>query len=116
MPPDRHRRWTATIEWRETEAASHFNVVARAARGTTETVLAKSGPVEWPPTTPASVQALGAAASRLERSLAAAGWKALPPGREWYSKRFSWEPVAGEPTGSPDAKQPGSSPFARRAG
>ena len=111
VPPDRHRRWTATIEWRQTEAASHFSVVARAARGATETVLADSGPVEWPPMSPASVQALGAAAAKLETSLVAAGWKALPPGREWYAKRFSWEP-----SGSPAARQPGSSRFARRAG
>ena len=116
VPPDRHRRWTATIEWRQTEAASHFSVVARAARGATETVLADSGAVEWPPMSPAAVQALGAAAAKLETSLVAAGWKALPPGREWYAKRFSWEPAAKEPSGSPAARQPGSNRFARRAG
>ena len=116
VPPDRHRRWTATIEWRQPEAAPHFSVVARAARGATETVLANSGPVEWPPKTPASVQALGAAAAKLETSLVAAGWEKLPPGREWYAKRFSWEPAAKEPSGSPAASQPGSSRFARRAG
>jgi hypothetical protein len=115
MPPDAHRRWTATIEWRETDGASRFSVVARAARGSIETVLAESAPVEWPPATPDSVQALGAAASTLERSLAAAGWKALPSGHEWYAKRFAWEPVAGEPSGSPTAT-PGPRAFARRAG
>jgi hypothetical protein len=113
MPPDPHREWTATIEWRDTDGVSRFSVVARAARE--ETVLAESAPVEWPPTTPASVQGLGAAASRLERSLAAAGWNALPSGDEWYAKRFSWKPVAGEPSGSPAASH-GSRPFARRAG
>lgn len=106
VPPDRHRGWTATIEWRHADATSRFSVVARAARGAPRTILADSSPIEWPPTSPRAVRALGAAAEQLEASLLAAGWNALPPGREWYAKRFSWEPVA--------AEQPGSSRFARR--
>jgi hypothetical protein len=106
VPPDRHRGWIATIEWRHADAASRFSVVARAGRGARRTILADSGPLEWPPTGPVAVRALGAAAEHLEASLLAAGWKALPPGREWYAKRFSWEPVA--------AEHPRSSRFARR--
>jgi hypothetical protein len=116
VPPDRHRKWSATIEWHQTDAASSFRVVARSGRGTPEVVLADSGPVEWPPTTSASVQALGAVAAKLETSLVAAGWKAIRPGREWYAKRFSWEPVGQGPSRSPAARQPGSSRFARRVG
>ena len=93
-PPDSHRAWTAEIEWRHTDAESRFCVIARAAQGASETAVAQSPPLEWPPTGPASVQALTDAAESLEASLVAARWKALPPGRAWYSKRFAWEPVA----------------------
>jgi hypothetical protein len=104
-PPDRHRAWTAEIEWRHTHAESRFCVVARS-RGTGKTAVAQSLPLEWPPTGPDSVQALTDAAEDLEASLVAAGWKTLTPGRAWYSKRFAWEPVdaaadrAGAPAGS----------------
>ena len=116
VPPDPHRRWTATIEWHHTDTAARFSVVARAGRGAPATVLADSGPVEWPPVTPTSVQALGAAAAKLEASLAAGGWKPLPPGHEWYAKRFAWEPAAEEPSRSPAGKRSRSHRFARRAG
>jgi hypothetical protein len=116
VPPDVHRRWTATIEWHQTDTAARFSLVARAGRGGPATVLAESGPVEWPPMSPRSVQALGAAAAKLEASLVAAGWKALPPGHEWYAKRFAWEPVAEEAPRSPAAKRSRSNRFARRAG
>jgi hypothetical protein len=114
-PPDPHHAWIAAIEWRDSDSGSHFCVVARAARGDPGTVLTKSGPLEWPPTTAASVKALGAAAEKLEASLAAAGWEALPSGSEWYAKRFFWKPVVEDPTGSPAAPQRGSSRFAPRA-
>jgi hypothetical protein len=116
VPPDPHRRWTATIEWHQADTAAHFSVVARAGRGAPATVLADSGPVEWPPMTPTSVQALGAAAAQLEASLVAAGWKALAPGHEWYAKRFAWEPVAEDASRSPAGKRSRSKRFARRAG
>ena len=116
VPPDPHRRWTATIEWHQTDTAARFSVVARAGRGAPATVLADSGPVQWPPMTPTSVQALGATAAKLEASLVDAGWKALTPGHEWYAKRFAWEPVAEEPSRSPAATRSRSKRFARRAG
>jgi len=114
VPADMHRTWMAEIEWRRTDAESRFCVCARAARGEPGTVLAESGPLEWPPTSATSVQALAAAAEKLEASLVAAGWRALPPGSKWYAKRFSWEPVSGESTNSPAAQQHGSGRFARR--
>jgi hypothetical protein len=92
-PPDSHRAWTAEIEWRHTDAESRFCVIARTAQGAGETTVAQSPPLKWPPTGPASVQALTDAAESLETSLEAARWKAIPPGRAWYSKRFAWEPV-----------------------
>ena len=58
-------------------------------------MLAESGPLPWPPADAAAVQALNEAAHQLEAALLASGWRALPPGREWYAKRFAWEPVGG---------------------
>jgi hypothetical protein len=55
------------------------------------------------------VRALSGAVAKLEASLVAAGWKALPPEREWYAKRFSWEPAVEGQT----VQRPGSSRFAR---
>jgi hypothetical protein len=115
IPPDPHRRWTATIDWRHADAESRFCVLAVADQGEPATVLVKSEPLEWPPTDPASVQALGAAAEKLAASLVSAGWEALPPASEWYAKRFAWEPVAAELTDAPTARQQGSSRFPRPA-
>ena len=105
VPPDLDCKWIATIEWRHTDPESRFCVFARAAVGEPAIVIADSDPLEWPPTDPTAVRALGAAAAKLETSLVAAGWKALPPGSEWYAKRFSWEPVVEEPSGSPAARR-----------
>ena len=104
-PPDPHRPWIATIEWRAAGAQPRFCVCARGERGDGRTVLASSAPLNWPPDAPASVQALTEAANQLEAALLAAGWKPLPPGREWYAKRFSWRPV----------RERGSRRFVRRA-
>jgi hypothetical protein len=76
------------IEWHETR----FRVTTRPP-GVHGRVLAESGPLAWPPADPAAVQALSEAAQRLEAGLLSAGWRALPPGREWYAKRFAWEPA-----------------------
>jgi hypothetical protein len=92
-PPDPHRRWTATIEWREAGDQARFSVCARGERGDAATELASSPALEWPPDGPAAVLALTEATDRLEAKLLAAGWKPLPPGQEWYAKRFSWQPV-----------------------
>jgi hypothetical protein len=94
-PPDRRLAWTAEIEWRHSDGESRFCVIAR---GPGTVTLARSAPLEWPPTGPAGVQAMTDAAEKLAATLAAAGWKALPPGHSWYGKRFVWEPVGAERT------------------
>jgi hypothetical protein len=110
-PSDRHRAWTAEIEWRHTKTESRFCVIARATQGVGETAVAQSSPLEWPPTCARSVQAMTDAVATLEASLEAAGWKPLAPGRAWYAKRFAWEPV-----GRPAQPTPASSPPGRRNG
>ena len=92
MPPDLDRAWIATLEWRHTDAEARFCVVARRDGDEPGTVLSDSGPLEWPPAGPTSVQALTEAAETLEGALLAGGWKSLPRGREWYAKRFAWAP------------------------
>jgi hypothetical protein len=92
-PPDRGLAWTAEIEWRHDEGESRFCVIAR---GPDTVTLAESPPLEWPPSGPAAVQAMTDAVEKLSATLAAAGWKALPPGHSWYSKRFTWEPAGAE--------------------
>jgi MYXO-CTERM domain-containing protein len=96
-PPDPLRPWTATIQWRHADAESRFCVVAEPAQGHGETVLATSEPLEWPPTTPASVQALTDATEKLAAALASVGWQELPHTGEWYAKRFAWEPEPSAP-------------------
>ena len=109
VPPEPQRKWIATIGWRHTDAESRFCVSARAAEGGPETVVAESDPLQWPPAGATAVRALSGAVAKLEASLVAAGWKALPPEREWYAKRFAWEPAVEGQTVQP----PGSSRFAR---
>jgi hypothetical protein len=99
-PPNPHRAWTAEIEWHET----CFRVTTRPP-GEHGAVLAESGPLAWPPADPAAVQALSEAAQRLEAALISAGWQPLPAGREWYAKRFAWEPA--------DARRPPARPRGR---
>ena len=89
-PPDRGVAWTAEIEWRHTDGESRFCVIAKGAGTVT---VAQSRPLEWPPSGPAAVQAMTDAAEALAATLAAAGWKPLPPGHSWYAKRFAWEPA-----------------------
>jgi len=101
VPPDLDRPWTAALEWRHTDAEARFCVIARRDGGEPGRVLADSGPLEWPPTGPAAVQALTEAAETLESALLAGGWKSLPPGREWYAKRFAWEPQVEQRRDSP---------------
>jgi hypothetical protein len=101
-PPNPHRVWTAAIEWHET----CFRVTTRPP-GEHGRVLAESGPLAWPPADPAAVQALSEAAQQLEAALISAGWRALPPGREWYAKRFAWEPAgARRPPARPRGRAP----------
>jgi hypothetical protein len=109
VPPEPQGKWIATIGWRHTDADSRFCVSARAAEGGPATVVAESDPLQWPPASPTAVRALTRAVAKLEASLVAAGWKALPPEREWYAKRFAWEPAPEEQT----VPRPASSRFAR---
>jgi hypothetical protein len=99
-PPDRRVAWTAEIEWRHTDGESRFCVIAR---GPGTVTVAQSRPLEWPPSGPAAVQAMTDAAEALAATLAAAGWKPLPPGHSWYAKRFAWEPAAAEARSAPGA-------------
>jgi hypothetical protein len=114
-PPDPHDAWVAEIRWRHSDEDSRFCVVARTSQEP-GTVLAESSPLVWPPADPTSVQELVSAAEELSASLVAAGWRALPPGDEWYAKRFSWEPVVEEPAGSPAGPRRPSGRFGRRPG
>ena len=100
-PPNPHRAWTAVIEWHETR----FRVTTRPP-GEDGRVLAESGPLAWPPADPAAVQALSEAAQRLEAGLLSAGWRSLPPGREWYAKRFAWEPAGARRPAKPRGRAP----------
>jgi hypothetical protein len=100
-PPNPHRTWTAAIEWHETR----FRVTTRPP-GEHGRVLAESGPLPWPPADAAAVQALNQAAHQLEAALLGAGWRALPPGREWYAKRFAWEPAGARRPARPRGRAP----------
>jgi hypothetical protein len=117
-PPDPRRAWTAEIQWRHASAGSSFWVIAEAADGSARAPIARSGALEWPPTSPGGVEALSAAAGALENALLAAGWRPLPPGAAWYAKRFGWDPAAvatarQAPAGSPEATRPrGAAPAA----
>ena len=91
-PPDTRRVWTAEIKWRHGGGRSRFCVMARAVQGDGEVTVAQSPPLDWPPKDPASVRAVSEAAERLEATVLAAGWTALPRGGAWYAKRFTWEP------------------------
>jgi hypothetical protein len=105
-PPDPHRAWTAAIEWHEAEGEGSFRVLVRRFPADPGSVIAESPPVAWPPAGPAAVQALTAAAARLEVALLASGWRALARGDEWYSKRFAWEPPGARRQARPRGRAP----------
>jgi hypothetical protein len=125
LPPEPSCRWTAEIVWHERGRASTFAVVAHSFGAAPDVVVAESGPLEWPPTSAASVQALSDATRELEEGLGATGWQPLAPGSAWYARRFAWEPVdlrddgavltPGEPVALAQLPQPADagSPFAR---
>jgi hypothetical protein len=101
---------SAEIRWVETDSGARF--VAFAGTGDEEqaSVVAESPSLEWPPTGPAAVQALTDAVEELERTMLAAGWSALPAGREWYAKRFAWKPAVAAPAADrPPAPRAGAS-------
>lgn len=99
--------WTAEVEWCAVDGEACFRAVARPAEGGAAVVVDESAWLPWPPSGPAGVQALTAAAEELETGLVAAGWRPRPPGDAWYAKRFAWEPVAPTP--------PADGRFTRRA-
>jgi hypothetical protein len=100
-PPDPERTWIAEIRWTTADGAARFAAVARDSEGTSTPDVAVSPSLRWPPADDGEVKALSDAVDELERSLVAAGWSVLPPGAEWYSKRFAWEPIAAEPDAAP---------------
>jgi hypothetical protein len=114
QPPDEGRRWTAEIEWRQSDARSRFCVVARDESAGEGTILARSEPLHWPPEDPGAVQALVHAADALTDALVSTGWKALAPGSSWYGRRFEWEPVTTPsewaPPVAPRSTRPARSP------
>jgi hypothetical protein len=99
---------SAEIRWVETESGARFVASARSGDHEDASVVAESPSLEWPPTGPAAVQALSDAVEELERTMLAAGWSALPAGREWYAKRFAWKPAVAAPAAD--------RPATRRAG
>jgi hypothetical protein len=100
-PPDPHQAWTAEVEWRRTQTAARFTVVARSDDAGPDLVIAESPVLDWPPTDATAVHALADAVAELEGSLLADGWTSLPAGDEWYAKRFAWTPPGAgqEPAG-----------------
>jgi hypothetical protein len=96
VPPDPETRCVAEIEWRETDGEPRFAVSCQALGAADRMTVIESPALEWPPTGPASVQALIQSVDELATSLAIAGWKPLPPGGAWYAKRFTWEPAPAE--------------------
>jgi hypothetical protein len=103
--PEPDRAWAAEIEWQLIDGGSQFRVTARPVDGSAEPVtLGASEPLEWPPRGSRSVQALTEAVRTLESALAASGWSALPRGRAWYAKRFTWQPGGKATLGSAAAR------------
>jgi hypothetical protein len=107
LPPDPSCRWTAELAWHQRGRSGTFAVVARSAGAAAGVVVAESGPLEWPPRSAVSVEALGHGVRELEDGLAATGWRPLVPGSAWYAKRFAWEPVELRPdAGAPTPTEP----------
>jgi hypothetical protein len=105
---DPRRAWTAEIRWVESDG--RFAAFARTRDQDEETVVAESPSLEWPPTSPAAVQALSDAVEELERTLLAAGWTSLPAGSEWYAKRLAWKPRLAAPAAVQQAAPRASAP------
>ena len=109
-PPDRHRTWTAVLEWRDADDGPRFFVTARADDDADEVTIARSGTLDWPPRGPASLRALTDAVESLEGDLLAAGWRSLPPGSAWYAKRFIGEPAGESAVPAPVAPNGSTTP------
>lgn len=92
-PPDPKAPWTAEIAWHEAEDRASFRVEARTVNGP-PVPIAKSRPLEWPPSDARAVEALTRTAERLTAALLASGWQQLPDGDAWYAKRFAWNATA----------------------
>ena len=109
-PPDPDAPWTAEIAWHEAEDRASFRVEARTVNGP-PVPIAKSRPLEWPPSDARAVEALTRTAERLAAALLASGWQQLPDGDAWYAKRFAWNATA-EP--APPRPAPRRAPRPRR--
>jgi hypothetical protein len=72
-------------------------VTAQEAGIPSEAVLGESRPLEWPPGDPEAVRAMTRAAEELAAAVTASGWRPVATGREWFAKRFEWEPVDARP-------------------
>jgi hypothetical protein len=109
--------WNAEIGWSAEGGSARFLVVATRTDTGAETVITASPALAWPPAGDDAIDALTAAADRLEASLLAAGWVAREPGSAWYARRFGWAPVAAPARRStpPPVPSPGpSGRFVRR--
>jgi hypothetical protein len=114
-PPDPSRSWTAEVQWQRSGANARFVVLARSGESDDRSVVAESASLSWPPTGPATVQALSDAVAELERGLLAAGWTPLPPGPEWFAKRFAWNAAAmAEPAAVAEPEEPAPAPHPDR--
>jgi hypothetical protein len=99
-PPDPELGWGAEIRWGDAGGNSRFHVMARTGPNANAISLGCSDVLAWPPSGPASVQALTHAVKTLEADLVAAGWMPLPSTGAWYAKRFAWVP-GGQPVPPP---------------
>jgi hypothetical protein len=97
VPPDPEREWSAEIEWQRGAGGSRFRLVAISAATREKHVLRTSEPLEWPPSTPDTVDALNRAVDALTAGALAAGWEGADPGRAWYARRFRWRPPVTAP-------------------
>jgi hypothetical protein len=112
-PPDPRGAWAAEIEWGHA-GELRFRAIARQAEDAEGIPVAESPALEWPPGSPAAVEALTGAVEQIEASMLVAGWTPLAPGSAWYAKRFAWKPAPAAPA-TPTAAEhkPGSGRFAR---
>ena len=107
VPPDPRSGWTADVDWVRTGGGARFRVLARSEEHDDATVIVESSPLEWPPTSSDAVEKLTRAVDQLEFMLLSAGWTRLEAGKEWYAKRFAWEPAAAAAGSTPgEARRP----------
>jgi hypothetical protein len=97
VPPEPELEWSAEIEWQRGAGGSRFRLVASRPGTREKHVLRASEPLQWPPSTPDTVEALNKAVDALTAGALAAGWEAADPGRAWYARRFRWRAAVTAP-------------------